>query len=61
MYRWKCYFSKFFTKLKIAIRQNSTKNDKLKKLKKDYCTGVKIMISSRWSIYIYNVYRNKYD
>ena len=57
----KCYFLNFLQDIKIATRQNSTQNDKLKNLKKNYCTRVKIMISSRWSIYIYNVYRNKYD
>ena len=37
-------------KTKHAIRQKTTK---LKEIRKNYCTGVKIMISSRWSIYIY--------
>jgi hypothetical protein len=35
----------------------STRNNKIEKIRKNYCTGVKIMVSSRWSIYIYNVYR----
>ena len=38
------YFLKFSINEKNAIRQNSIKNDKLKKLKENYCTRVKIMI-----------------
>lgn len=31
MYKWKCYLKNFLQNKKIAILQNSTKNDKLKK------------------------------
>ena len=46
---------------KIQYDKIQQKVTKLKEIRKNYCTGVKIMVSSRWSIYIYNVYRNKYD
>ena len=47
--------------MKKYKKDKNDKNDKFEKLLKNYCTGMKIMILFLWSIYIYNVYRNKYD